>query len=43
MQGVVVAQEKLAANQTLNLANLPAGVYFVRSAEHGIVQKIMLK
>jgi hypothetical protein len=43
IQGVVVVQKNLDANQTLNLANLPTGVYFVRSVEHGIVQKIMLK
>jgi len=43
MQGAVVAQKTLGANETLNLANLPTGVYMVRSAKLGISQKVILK
>jgi len=43
LQGKVVAQKTLAANESMNLSNLPVGVYMVRSETRGIVQKIMLK
>jgi len=43
LQGKVVAKKVLAANESMNLANLPIGVYMVRSETRGIVQKIMLK
>lgn len=35
MQGAVVAQKVLEPNQSLNLANIPTGVYLVRSAKIG--------
>jgi len=43
MHGAVVAQKTLKANETLNLANLPTGIYMVRSAKLGISQKVVLK
>jgi len=43
MQGAVVAQKTLGPNESLNLANMPTGVYMVRSAKLGISQKIILK
>jgi len=43
LQGKVVAQKTLAADESLNLSNLPMGVYMVRSESRGIVQKIMVK
>jgi len=43
LQGKIVAQKMLAANESMNLANLPVGVYMVRSESRGIVQKIMVK
>jgi len=43
MQGAVVAKKTLTENKAMSLANLPAGVYFVRSADLKISQKIVLK
>jgi len=43
LQGKVVAQKALAKDERLNLANLPVGIYMVRSESRGIVQKIMVK
>lgn len=43
MQGALVAQKTLGPNESLNLANMPTGVYMVRSAKLGISQKIVLK
>jgi hypothetical protein len=43
LQGMVVAKKTLAEGEYLNLANLPVGIYMVRSEKHGIVQKIMVK
>jgi len=43
LQGAVVAKKTLAANESMNLSNLPAGIYMVRSEKYGIVQKIMVK
>jgi len=43
MQGAVVAKKTLTENKTMSLANLPAGVYFVRSADLKISQKVVLK
>jgi hypothetical protein len=43
LQGAVVAKKTLAANESMNLANLPVGIYMVRSKNRGIVQKIMVK
>ncbi len=43
LQGKVVAKKALAANESMNLANLPVGIYMVRSESRGIVQKIMVK
>jgi len=43
LQGKVVAQKTLAASESMNLANVPVGVYMVRSESRGIVQKIMVK
>jgi len=43
LQGKVVAQKTLAANESLSLAGLPAGIYMVRSENRGIVQKVILK
>jgi len=43
LQGKVVAKKTLAANESLSLASLPAGIYMVRSTNHGIVQKVILK
>ncbi|MDR2555781.1 MAG: T9SS type A sorting domain-containing protein [Fibromonadaceae bacterium] len=43
LQGKVVAKKTLAANESLSLANLPAGIYMVRSENRGIVQKVILK
>lgn len=42
MQGAVVAQKTLSG-EPLNLANMPAGIYMVRSVSLGISQKIVLK
>jgi len=42
LQGAVVAKKTLNATDKMNLANLPSGIYMVRS-ELGIVQKIMVK
>ncbi len=43
LQGKVVAKKALVEGESMNLANLPMGVYMVRSESRGIVQKIMLK
>jgi len=43
LHGAVVAKKTLAANESMSLANLPAGVYMVRSEKLGIVQKIAVK
>jgi len=43
LQGKVVAQKTLDKGEYLNLANVPMGVYMVRSETRGIVQKIMVK
>jgi hypothetical protein len=43
LQGKIVVQKTLAANESLNLANVPVGIYMVRSESRGIVQKIMVK
>jgi len=43
MQGAVVAKKTLTENKAMSLANLPAGIYFVRSADLRISQKIVLK
>jgi hypothetical protein len=43
LQGMVVAKKTLAVNEAMSLANLPAGIYMVRSEKHGIVQKITVK
>jgi len=43
MQGAIVAQKTLGPSESLNLANMPTGVYMVRSAKLGISQKIILK
>jgi len=43
LQGKVVAKKTLAANESLSLASLPAGIYMVRSTTAGIVQKVILK
>jgi hypothetical protein len=43
LQGAVVAKKTLAAEEPMNLANLPVGIYMVRSEKLGIVQKIMVK
>jgi len=43
LQGKIVAQKALAKGEYLNLANVPMGVYMVRSEKNGIVQKIMVK
>jgi len=43
MQGALVAQKTLRPNESLNLANMPTGIYVVRSAKLGISQKIILK
>jgi hypothetical protein len=43
LQGAVVAKKTLAAEESMNLANLPVGIYMVRSEKLGIVQKIMVK
>jgi len=43
MHGSVVAQKTLGQNEPMNLANMPNGVYLVRSAKLGISQKIILK
>jgi len=43
LQGAIVAKKTLAANEGLSLANLPVGIYMVRSEKFGIVQKIMVK
>ena len=42
LQGKIVAKKALEKGENLNLANVPVGVYMVRS-ENGIVQKIMVK
>jgi hypothetical protein len=43
MQGAIVSQKSLAPNETLNLTNMPTGVYLVRAPKLGISQKIMVK
>jgi len=43
LQGKVVAKKILAANESMNLSNLPVGIYMVRSGSTKIVQKIMVK
>jgi len=43
LQGAVVAKKTLDATGTMSLANLPAGIYMVRSEKLGIVQKFMVK
>jgi hypothetical protein len=43
LQGAVVAKKTLAADESMSLANLPVGIYMVRSENRGIVQKIMVK
>jgi len=43
LHGAVVAKKTLAANESMSLANLPAGVYMVRSEKLGVVQKIAVK
>jgi len=43
MQGAIVAQKTLGPSESMNLANMPTGVYMVRSTKLGISQKIILK
>jgi len=43
LHGAVVAKKTLAANESMSLANLPSGIYMVRSEKFGVVQKIIVK
>ncbi|GHV11124.1 hypothetical protein AGMMS49938_01260 [Fibrobacterales bacterium] len=43
LQGAVVASQTIAPSKSMNLSNLPTGIYMVRVPELGYTNKVMLK